>query len=98
MFLAIWVKFMVINTFKRHFYYIENTSLKYFIKINIRPSLLFNQITRFLEIKLVTFFQFSIVIIILLNSIIGQVDKWLINALLTKSEFMRTGSNVTFFE
>jgi hypothetical protein len=51
-----------------------------------------------MKIKLITILEFSVVIIILLNSIIGQMDEWLIYAFLAKSEFVRTSSNVSFFE
>lgn len=98
MLLAIWVKSVVIDTLKRHFYNVKNSSLKYFVKIDVLTCLLLYDIPSLFKVHLITFFKFSIFFIILLNSIIGQMDKWLIDTFLAQCKFMRTGSYVALFE
>ena len=98
MLLALRIKSIIINAFKGHLYYVKNTSLKYFIEINVLPSLLFNKLPCTIEIKLVAVFVFSVVVIVLLNCVVCQMDEWLVNAFLTKCKLVRTCSDVTFFK
>ena len=50
------------------------------------------------EIELIAFFEFTVIVVVLLDSIVGQMNERLIYAFLTQCELVRTGTNVTFFE
>lgn len=98
MLLLIRIKLVVIDTSKCHFYYVENSSIQQLIEVHIFSSLVSYDWRRFLKSKLIAFFMLSIILIILLHSIVGQVYKRLVDTLLAERELMAACSYVALFE
>ena len=74
---------MVIYTLECHFDYVQNASLQQLIKVNVTACLLFNYFSSLFETVHVSFFVFSVVVVVLLHCVVREMDEWLVYAFLT---------------
>jgi len=52
------------------------------MKVNVNPLLCLKNFLSLRETELVTLFEFSIVLIVLLHGVVCEMDEWLVNLLL----------------
>ena len=52
------------------------------MKVNIDPLLCLKHLLTLSETQLITLFKLSVVLIVLLNGVVCEMDKWLVNLLL----------------
>ena len=87
--LRLGVESVTINAFKGHLDDGQYLFLEDLIEVNVQSLLRFDNVSSLAETKLITFFKFSVILILGLYCVICQVDKWLVYGLLTQSEFKR---------
>jgi len=68
------------------------------IKININIILFIDDILGLAEAHHVSFLEFAVILVILLDSIIGQMDEWLVDGGLVEGILLRGRPYVSFFE
>jgi hypothetical protein len=95
--LLVWVKLSVVYAFKRQFDYWNNFFLKNLVEVDVSPFFL-GHLACLFETELVPFLQFSVVFIKLLNCVVGQMNKWLVDALLTEGKLVAACADVSLFE
>lgn len=71
---------------------------QHLVKVNFDAVLFFQQLAASREAQLVSFFEFAVVLSLLLHCVVGQVDHWLVDAFLSQTELVRTGANIAFLE
>lgn len=98
MFFRIWVQTLGINALEAHPYNIEYSTVQNFVKVDRLSRLLFNHVRGLFEAQLISFFEFSVVFVILLDCVVGKMDKWFFNTFFAERKLMRAHANIPLFK
>ena len=72
-------------------------SIHDFVEVYLSPCLS-DELTSLIETELISFFQFTIICLILLHGVVRQVDKGLGNTVVSEGELLGARPDVTFTE
>lgn len=96
--LEVRVQSAVVDTLQRHQNDLENLIIIYFVEVNVQSFLSLQQFASLIETQLVALLEFSVVLVVLLHRVVGQVDEGLVDGLLAQGERVATGPDVALTE
>lgn len=88
MLFGIWVEAAGVYALECHLYDFQDAAVQYLIKVNAPSGLLLYHFTCLFEGQLVALLEFSVIFIVLLNSVVGEMDEWFFYALVAEREFV----------